>query len=151
VALDDAGTVAADHPRCHGRNQDIVDPEHESGLRIRVRHAREAHMLDAFIRLGPAAAPYLEQLRRRRPSWRAHVERVNALAEIHGRSEVARALADSLEFGAFSADYVLNLLDARKRLRPEPVPLKLERNADLLDLTIPDPNIEIYERRQKDE
>jgi transposase len=151
VALDDAGTVVADHPRCHGRNQDVVDPEHESGLRIRVRHAREAHMLDAFMRLGPAAAPYLEQLRRRRPSWRAHVERVNALAEIHGRSEVARALADSLEFGAFSADYVLNLLDARKRLRPEPVPLKLERNADLLDLTIPDPNIDIYERRQKDE
>jgi transposase len=151
VAWDDGGAVVADHPRCHGRNQDVVDPDHESGLRIRVRHAREALMLDAFLKLGPAAAPYLEALRRRQPSWRAHVERVNALAEIHGRAEVARAMADALEFGAFSSDYILNLLDARSRLRPEPVPLRLERNADLLDLVVPEPNLEIYERRSKDE
>jgi len=114
------GSLIADHVRCYGKHQDILNPEHERALVLRKRHARDRRQLERFFTLGPAAEPYLSGLREKRPDWRAHVRRINALTEIHGRDEVARLLADALEHGAFSSEYVLNILEARKRPLPAP-------------------------------
>ena len=142
------GTLIADHPRCYGRRQDVRDPEHERALQLRTRHARDRRLMEQFLALGPAAEPYLAGLREKRPDWKSHLRRINALADIHSREEVARLLADALEHGAFSSEYVLNILQARQRTLPEPGPLHVTRRQDLLELDLPDPDLDIYGKEQ---
>ena len=136
--------LLADHPRHYGRRQDLLIPEHERDLILATRHARDKRMLEAFLALGSGAERYLEGLQERRPDWRSHVRRINALAATHGRDETARVLADAMEHGAFAADYVLSILTFRVRRQPEPAALHVTRRQDLLDLTLPEPDLEAY-------
>jgi len=139
------GALVADHPRNYGRGQNVRDPDHERDLRLRMHHARDRRRIETFLGLGPAADPYLTGLREKRPDWRGHLDRINALAEAYGRDDLVRVLMDALEHNAFSSEYVLNILSARKRIRPEPGPLHVTRRKDLLDLAIPKPNLAIYD------
>ena len=59
-----------------------------------------------------------------------------ALSDIYPQEAVARALADALEYGAFAADYIANLLEQRARFTPQESPLHLTRREDLLDLEL---------------
>lgn len=142
------GELLADHPRCFGRKQEIVNPEHERELLASRRFARDRDRLTHFLALGSAAESYLTGLREKRPAWRNHVDRINALADIHGRDAVARALADALSYDAFSADYVHNILEARTRAQPETGHLHVTRREDLLLIQLPEPDLSIYERKQ---
>lgn len=139
------GALLADHPRSYGRHQDVFKPEHERKLLLRTRNASERRQLERFLSLGPAADAYLTGLQEKRPDWRGHVLRINALCEAHGRDEVARLLMDALHHNAFSSEYVLNILEARKRTLPEPGTLHVTRRKDLLDLDIPKPDLSIYD------
>lgn len=145
VSLFDEGNVlVADHPRSYGHRQRSVNPEHERELLLRTRHARDQQQLARFLALGSHAEPYLGALRERRPDWRSHLRRINALAEVHGRDQVARLLADACENHAFGAEYVLNILAARQRALPEPGPLHVTRREDLLELDLPEPDLDVY-------
>lgn len=146
-----AGTLVADHPRNYGRGQDILVPDHETELKLRTRHARDRRMLERFLSLGTAADAYLTALQEKRPDWRGHVRRINALAEAHGRDRVARLLMDAHEHNAFSSEYVLNILEARERARPEPGPLHVTRRGDLLELDLPGPDLDIYRETPRHE
>lgn len=145
VIRDAGGALLADHPRSYGRRQEVANPEHERALVLGMRHARDKRRLELFLALGPDAADYLAGLREKRPDWRSHLDRINALAEIHGRDALVRALADARESAAFSSEYLHNILDARSRLCPEPGPLHVPRRADLLELRLPEPNLDIYQ------
>jgi len=139
------GAVVADHPRSYARKQDICDPDHERELVLRTRHAADRRLLEDFLTLGPAAKPYLAGLQERRPDWRSHLRRINALAAVHGRDSAARVLADALEHRAFGADYVLAILNVRARGLPEPGPLHVTRRQDLLELAVPEPDFQLYD------
>lgn len=138
------GELLADHPRSFGRKQEIADPDHERALVLKMRHAHDRRRLTRFLSLGPHAADYLAALREKRPAWRDHLDRINALAEVHGRDALVRALADAAEYGAFSAEYIHNILEARHRAIPEAGPLHVIRRSDLLELELPEPNLDIY-------
>jgi transposase len=141
----DGARLLADHPRCYGRKQDVLIREHERGLVLKTRHAADRRLLEDFLTLGPAAEKYLAGLQERRPDWRAHVRRINALASVHGRDQTARVLADALEHDAFAADYVLSILSFRARVRPDPGPLHVTRRQDLLEISIPEPDLDLYD------
>ena len=47
----------------------------------------------------------------------------------------------------FSAEYIANLLEQRHRQLPEPGALHLTRQADLLDLDLPAPDLSIYDTK----
>lgn len=138
------GELLADHPRSFGRKQETADPEHERALVLRMRHQRDRRRLTSFLTLGPHAAEYLTGLREKRPGWRSHVDRINALAEAHGRDALARALADAVEYSAYSAEYIHNILDARRRIMPDAGPLHVTRRSDLLEIDLPEPDLDIY-------
>ncbi|MGH7943631.1 MAG: hypothetical protein ACREF9_01265 [Opitutaceae bacterium] len=76
---------------------------------------------------------------------RHHVEKIVALAEIHGLEAVSRALADAHELGAYSCEYIANLLEQRQRFLPEPGALHLTRASDLLELELPPPDLSPYD------
>jgi hypothetical protein len=54
-------------------------------------------------------------------------------------------LADALEYGAFAADYIANLLEQRARFTPQESPLHLTRREDLLDLELQPPDLSLYQ------
>lgn len=138
------GDLLADHPRCFGRKREIVDPDHERALVPAMRHSRDRRRLTRFLTLGPDAPDYLTGLREKRAAWRDHIDRINALAEVHGRDTLVRAIADACQYGAFSAEYIHNILEARTRALPDPGPLHVTRRADLLELDLPEPDLDVY-------
>jgi transposase len=137
--------LIARHVRCYDRHQDREDPEHPKVLVTQRKNATEQRLLLRFLGLTPKAADYHVGLESRRLNWRSHVAKINALAEIYGDQATARAIEDALTFGAFSCEYITNLLEARSRALPEASPLHLTRRQDLLEFDLAKPDLSLYE------
>ena len=127
--------------------KDIEDPDHPKALLEQRTTGKEQRLLASFLAITPKAQQYLQGLEQRRLATRNHIARINALAEIHGTAATARAIDDALVLGAFSCEYIVNLLEARARKLPEASPLHVTRGQDLLDLEIPQPDLSLYEVR----
>jgi len=103
-----------------------------------------------FLALSPKADPYYQALEHRRLNPRHHVTKIVALSEIYGTEATARAIEDALEFGAVSSEYIANLLESRARALPDPGVLHLTRRADLLELDLPEPDLDLYDTYHND-
>jgi len=148
VCIYDGEQLVARHPRCMDRHQHIEDPDHAQLLLAQRKSAREQRLVVNFLALSPRAQAYREGLEVKCVNARVHLRKILALTELHGREAVARALDDGLELQAFSAEYIANILSARRRIEPEPAALQLTRRADLLELELPEPDLSIFGRGQ---
>jgi hypothetical protein len=128
------------------RHQDKEDPQHPKALLEQRGSAREQRLVVQFLAISPRAQAYRQGLEATRVDARAHLRRIVALVEMHGKEGVAQALDDGLEFKAFSAEYIAHMLTARRRIGSEPGALQLTRGADLLKLVLPEPDLSIYDR-----
>ena len=137
--------LVAEHVRCYESNRDVSDPEHDKALLDRRRRARNARLLERFLNLGDVAASYYEGLKRKCLNPDLEARKIMALADVHGRDDALRAMADGEEFQAFSAAYVANIIDMRRRIPREPGPLHLSRKSDDLDIDFDPPDMEIYD------
>lgn len=137
--------LIAEHVRHYERGADVENPDHARALLAQRPRAQEQKILQRFLQLTPLAEEYYRQLEQRRVHARHHVRKIVALSEIHGVEAVARALTDTHELQAYSCEYIANLLEQRRRFQPEKGALHLTRAQDLLDLDLPEANLEIYE------
>jgi len=140
--------LIARHPRCYDRHRDFEDPDHPRELLAQRRSARHQKLMQRFLALSSCAEHYYRQLELRRLNARHHVHKIIALSEIYGTEPTARALDDACVFEAFSCEYVANLLESRARALPEPSALHLTRRADLLELELEEPDLELYDRNR---
>lgn len=147
VLLYHKGKLIADHPRCYDRRREVFEPGHHRELATQNRHARDQKVLRHFLHLSPMAEPYYNQLRERRPNCMKHLRRIVALTEVYGEDKVALALEDANEHGAFSCEYVLNILEARASASPEPGALHLTRKQDMLEIKVPEPDMSVYDKK----
>jgi len=141
----DDGKLIAEHARSYDRKADIENPEH---LRLLLAHrprAQEQQLLERFLRLDPIAETYLRQLEERRVHAGTHVRKIVALCDIYGQDEVVRVLRDTHELDAHSSEYVANLLEQRRRFQEPPGPLHLTRGQDLLQIDLPEPDLNVYQ------
>ena len=146
VCIYERDQLVARHARSMDRHQDIEEPEHAHELVVQRKSAREQRLLVQFLALSPRAQAYREGLQAKRVNARVHLRKILALAEIHGKEAVVRAMDDGLELQAFSAEYIANILAARRRVGPEPAALQLTRRCDLLELELPEPDLSVYDR-----
>jgi len=146
LRLFDGQTLVADHVRSFERRQDFEQPDHVQTLLDERKQARHQRVFLRFLALAPVAAAYHAQLAERRLNVRHHLEKIVALAEIHGPDAVSRALTDAHALGAYSCEYIANLLEQRGRLLPVAGALHLTRAGDLLDLELPPPDLSPYDR-----
>jgi transposase len=137
--------LVATHVRSYGRGGDIADPDHGGELVRQRRQARDQHTLQRFLALCGDSEAWYRQLAERRANPFNHVRRIVALCEVHGAEATVRAMRDAMELGAYSSECVANLLEQRARPRSEPGALHITRNADLLDLDIPETDLSIYD------
>ena len=144
LCLYDQNQLVARHPRSYDRHQDFEDPDHPKPLLEQRKKARDHKVFMRFLALSPQAELYYRQLEHRRLNPHHHVRKIVALSDIYPHDAVARALADALEYGAFAADYIANLLEQRARFTPQESPLHLTRREDLLDLQLQPPDLSLY-------
>lgn len=140
--------LVARHARSMERHRDIEDPDHVRVLQAQRASAREQRLMVQWLALSPRAPVYAQGLQAKRANARGHIRKIVALAEIHGREAVARAIDDGLELHAFSAEYIANIVAARRHQASEPAALQLTRRADLLELDMPEPDLSVYDRQQ---
>lgn len=151
VIRDDGGKAVADHPRCFGLQQEVVDPDHDRALVMAAPSSSERTMLNRYLALGGTARAFLDGLKEKVPSWRSHVRQLLAMVDIHGRDAVMAKMDDCLEYGAFSAAYIHNMLEYGVRGKAgEGAPLHVTRNADMLELEVRQQDMGIYEMRQEE-
>jgi hypothetical protein len=137
--------LVARHTRSYDRHRDFEDPDHPKPLLEQRKKARDHKLFMRFLALSPQAEAYYRQLEQRRLNPHHHVRKIVALSDIYGPEAVARAMADALEYQAFAADYIANLLEQRARFTPQASPLSLTRREDLLELHLQPPDLSLYQ------
>lgn len=143
--------LIAKHARSYDRGQNMLDPEHEAPLLKYRKRARDQRLHERFLKLCPQATLFLNQLKQRRLNALSHVRRIVALVDVYGEEAVGRALEDAHSFQAYSAEYILNILQQRSRKQPEAGPLHVPHKGDLLDIELPAPDLTLYTEPQKTE
>lgn len=142
-----AGTaLVAEHLRRFGRRLDLEDPDHRRELEEHGRSPDRQRLLLRFLELTPAAGPYHRALQERRMNAGHHLRRIVELIPRYGEAALASAIQSALELGAFSSEYIVNLLEQRSRLLPAAAPLHLTRAPGALDLEVPAPDLSPYSR-----
>jgi transposase len=114
VEVTDGTEVVAVHPRCYGREQDVLDVLHYLPLlKKRPGAFDHAKPLKTWAH-PPALDRYMGELRERLPQRAATLEflRVLELCGLHSLEEVARAVEQSMAAGSLGADTVAYLLRA---------------------------------------
>lgn len=138
------GALIAEHLRSYERGGDFENPEHPRALLAQRHRARVQKNLQRFLQLGEHAEIFYRELQQRRLNPNAHIARILALAELHGREPLALAIADAHQLGAYASDYIANILDQRRRPPEDPGPLHLTRPSDLLELESPAADLSLY-------
>src|SRR6266704_3342720 len=117
-------------------------------LLLHRKKAREQKLFLRFLALCPKAHDYYQQLEQRRLNPKHHVQKIVALSELYGTEAVARAMEDAFTYQAFSCEYIANLLQQRQHPPQEPGALHLTRQADLLELELPAPDLSVYASKE---
>ena len=128
------GKVVAQHARSYQRRQLIVLPDHRLAALTMSRRSRSTALEQAFDALGPEAREFHLGLKRQPVKTGVHLRRLLGLARVYGSTEVLSAIAKALEFAAYDAAYVENLLLAERRRRQLPTPtLPTPQRRELID------------------
>jgi len=142
-------SLIATHPRSYARKRDIVDPDHQDALDQLTKRARQNRSITDFLKLGGDAHAYLLGLKDKHPNYRRHITQINALAELYGSDSLRRAVADCHAHGVYSGAYIHSHLTAQQRSAdPAPGALHITRNADLLTLDLPEPDLDSYDHQE---
>jgi transposase len=146
ICVYDKDKLVARHPRSYDKNKDFEDPDHPKELLKQRKSARDQKIFMRFLTLSPNAETYWQNLEKRRMNPRHHVRKIVALSDIYGSEAVCRAMEDAIFYQAFSSQYIENILEQRARTKTSPGPLHLTRSEDLLDLSIEQPDLTIYQQ-----
>jgi hypothetical protein len=149
ICLYHENKLVARHVRSYDRRQDFEHPDHPKVLLEQRKRARDQKIFMRFITLSDKAQQYYRELEQRRLNPFHHIRQIVALSEIYSREQVSMAIEDAFSFSAFSCEYIANLLEQRSRPVREPGALHLTRSSDLLDLTIDNPDLSIYNKAIK--
>lgn len=137
-------TLVAEHVRRFGRRLDLENPDHVRELEAQKKTGARQRLLLRFLELTPAAGPYHRALQERRMNAGHHLSRIVELIPAYGAEAVAAVIESAHELGAYSSDYIVNLLEQRARRLPEAGPLHLTRAPEALELELPAPDMTPY-------
>ncbi|VEN74121.1 Integrase catalytic region [Candidatus Desulfarcum epimagneticum] len=138
--------LIARHPRSYDRHKDFEDPDHPKELIAQRKRAKNQKIFARFLMLSPKSESYYQKLRQRRMNPLHHITKIVGLSEIYGWEPVAEAIEDAFAFHAFSSEYIANILEQKTRKLPEPGALRLTHKKDLLDLSVQEPDMTLYDK-----
>jgi transposase len=144
----------ASHTRSFERGLVIENPAHYAGLLALKKAAGHAKSHDQFLALGrgsPAAQnlveTYLEELVRSELNVFHHVRQILDMAGVYGRTEILQALAKALEFKAFGAPYLQNIVLQQRAARgcPEKSPIVIAGKPQWTETVVEEQDLGLYD------
>lgn len=138
----------AQHARSYDRGTDVIDPEHDRGLRETKRRAERHVVLGRLVSLlGSEVEDYASGLARSQARASQHLERILGLVDRYGTADVREALLRALAHGAFGADYVENVVHQarRARLAGPASTLPLLRDEQLAKVALHEPDLSRFD------
>lgn len=149
VAIYRGADEVARHRRARGRGEDVVEPGHVRALVDRKRRGDKGALVHRFLAIGEGTGAYLKGLVASEVSLYRHMRRILALADTYGAHEVHCAMARAAQHRAYGADYVERIVHQERRSRragPPPGALALAHVPDLARITLPEIDLDIYDR-----
>lgn len=143
-------SVLASHPRCYGREQDVLDPLHYLPLLAQRPHALDyAKPLQRWRETWPACyTRLLGRLRQQWPDGRGVREFVSVLQlhQQHPAALIAEAVEQALTLGCASADGVHLCVQQLLHPASSPAPLDLRDRPQLAATHTQPVDLSVYER-----
>lgn len=142
------GSCIATHQRSWGKNEKIDDPKHFEALLKIKKAARDSKLRDRFLSLSPCCAEYFEGLLRLEKDLKEELRQIMRQADLYGAYEVIPAIEKALEYKAFGAAYLKNIIAQNRARRQEKTlpPLKLSKYPDIENLEIEPKNLDYYDK-----
>jgi transposase len=147
VSVYDGPSLVARHRRSYETHQDILDAEHAKAVLARKRKASGSTLQRLFLALAPEAEKYLAGLVKSEISIERHLRRILDLVATYGKAEVLGAILRALEYGAYGADYVENIVltERRRRREAQKTPIKIEKK-ELAEIDLPEQKLDHYDQ-----
>lgn len=154
ILFDDRKQVAR-HKRSYERGVVVEDPKHYEELLAIKRRAHASKLKDTFLCLGESAKSYLDGLLKADLNLPHHLSQIMDWVRLYGKTEVLQAIDHALNFNAFGAAYLKNIILQQRAARglketpPIVIPAKpawTELSAEEQDLSLYD---EMFEEQEK--
>ena len=156
VRILDGSTEIASHPRSYDRRESVEDPAHRQALLEEKRKALGSTPSGRLTALVPESQAFLQAAFERGESAARLTVQLLHLLDDWGATELAAALHEALENHTPRLSSVAFILARRHRQsrqagRRDPLPVNLARRPDLENLTVPDPDLEVYDELSDDD
>jgi transposase len=136
----------AEHARCWSVGQDIEQPAHRQSLLDHKPRALAAGSVPlALASLGDTGKSYFKLLAAGSRSIHRDTTRLVFLVELFGASATASAMTEVMQTGHVGAEYVEYVLRHKRRLDPQPPPLRLA-DQQLDAISVPEPDLSVYDQ-----
>jgi transposase len=133
------------HARCWSVGQDIEHPSHKKALLDHKPRAAAGALPPALAALAETGKTYFKLLAAGSRSIHQEVVRLTLLVELFGALAVTSAIAEVMQTGHVGAEYVEYVLRHKRRLVPDPHPLRLG-NEQFDAISLPEPDLSIYDQ-----
>lgn len=147
ICLYDGVQLLATHPRSYEKYRVIEKPEHYAGLLAKRKKARATKRVEEFLAMGPLCADYLKGLSAAELNLAAHLDKILECARDFGKAEALAGIARALQYGAFGAAYVRNIILQRRAERGQsaPRPVVLTKKPQWADVIVEPTDLGLYD------
>ena len=153
VCIYNGPQLLATHPRSYEKYRVIEQPEHYAGLLAKRKKARAAKRVEEFLAMGPVCAEYLKGLSAAELNLTSHLDKIMDCARDFGKLETLAAVAHALQFGAFGAAYVHNIILQRRAAKGQsaPRPIVLAKKPEWANVAVEETDLGLYDELFSDD
>lgn len=139
--------LVASHVRSYEKHLYFEKPEHRQGLLASKKRAQAAKLYDTFLMLGEGVQQYLDGLIHTELHLPHHLQKIMDMVAQYGKTEVLQALHQALQYKAFGAPYIQNIIiqqRARRGLKETP-PIQVVKKPQWAQMTVEEQDLELYD------
>jgi len=144
--FDDCRQIAV-HKRSYERGIAVEDPRHYDALIAAKKKAHASKLKEYFLELGPSAQAYLDGLTAAELDAGRHLAEIMDCVRQYGKTEVLQAISHALEFKAYGAPYLKNII-LQQRVRRgivEQVEIKIPAKPVWTQLCVEEQDLSLYD------
>ena len=144
--FDDCRQIAV-HKRSYERAIAVEDPRHYDALVAAKKKAHASKLKEYFLGLGPSAQAYLDGLTAAELDAGRHLMEIMACVRQYGKTEALQAISRALEFKAYGAPYLKNIILQQRARRGivEQVEIKIPSKPAWTQLCVEEQDLSLYD------
>jgi len=147
IVVRDGLTKIAQHRRSYERGMVIEDPAHYAGLIAEKKKAFASKLKDHFLGLGTVAQIYLDGLLSAELHVPHHIAGIMECVRLYGKTEVLQAIEHALNYKAYGAPYLKNIILQQRAARgmKEPLPIIVTVKPAWTQLCVEEQDLSLYD------